>query len=338
MTQPTIAGSWPPRRAAPAPPARARRTLPPAGATRRARRATGRSACPPPRPCRPSCRGPPTRPRRRGCRRRSETRGRGRCRTSSIAIRVGGRCAGHDRAGERGAADEGAGLARVHRSGAPSASSGAAPGMAAPADRSPVHRPCRPRRPLRRRAASVAQLPAREIAGVDQRGFGGFAREQRERLGQQAVAGEDGHAFADRRRARSAGRAAACRCPWPAGRRGRASRCGSARPRTRPGARAHVTAGAPAPLGHAPRPPPAPGSAAGACRPRSRCSAWPRTRRRGAPAAPAASGRGPRRRRGGARRATSAARPSTAVVTSCPPASAAEAERGRRLFDARRAR
>ena len=61
----------------------------------------------------------------------------------------------------------------------------------------------------------------------------GAARHQRERLREQAVAGQDGHALRLRRREASVVPVASCRCPWRAGRRESASRCGSARSRRR---------------------------------------------------------------------------------------------------------
>ena len=59
-----------------------------------------------------------------------------------------------------------------------------------------------------------------------------------ERLGEQRVAGQDGHVLAEAHVHASPARAARRRRRAPAGRRGRARRCGRARPRPPPGARA----------------------------------------------------------------------------------------------------
>ena len=127
--------------------------------------------------------------------------------------------AGHDRAGRaptRGSARRS--CARASRA-APSASSGAARRrLAAPRDRSPVRRPCRPRPRPRRRSPIDARACARRCVGVV--AAARLARQQRERFGQQRRRRRGSPCPRRTRRAASAGRAAACRCPSPAGRRG----------------------------------------------------------------------------------------------------------------------
>ena len=143
----------------------------------------------------------------------------------------------HDRAGDGRGADQRAGLARVHRAQRRRGRAASPRRRRGLADRSPGRRPCRQRPPRPRRCAITRSLRRPSSAGfVACRRR--LAREQRERFGQQPVAGEDRHRLRRTRRATSAVRAAACRCPSPAGRRGSASRCGSARSRTRPAARA----------------------------------------------------------------------------------------------------
>ena len=90
-------------------------------------------------------------------------------------------------------------------------------------------------------AASPTTLTTRSLRADDRRLVGRrLARQQRERFGLQAVAGEYRNAFAVHARAASAVPAAACHRPWPGDRRGSASRCGSARWRTRPATRSNA--------------------------------------------------------------------------------------------------
>ena len=236
--------------------------------------------------------------RRRGCRRRSGTRGRAPRRSARSPSSCAARRAGHDRAGRRGRADQRAGLARVHRA-QPVAVERA---IAEPAaSRSIAWPPTMPHGP----AASATMADRVRAFAAPTAGSRGLARQQRERLGEQRVARQDRLPFAVDDVARSAARAAACRRPSPAGRRGPASRCGSARARTRRAAPAR----APRPTSSAValrrplRPRRARGSAAAACRRRTGCSASPRRRAAGRRGRSGGSARARRPRRCAARRA-----------------------------------
>ena len=175
--------------------ARGRRTRPPGAATRRGRRAPGRSACRRRHPCRRSCRDPldalDVQDVVDDLERESDLGARSDRRPPSARL---GRAA-HDRAGEqptRGSARRS--CACAFRA-APSPSSARAGSGRAQIERLPADHAGTHRR-LRRRSPTRASLRAAQFVAATS-GPRRLAREQRERFGQQRVAGEDRHAFAE---------------------------------------------------------------------------------------------------------------------------------------------
>ena len=150
--------------------ARGRRTARRAAAIRRGRRARDRSACRRRRPCRRSCRGRPTRPRRRGCRPRSGTPGRG----SRRRRRPPRSCASSAPAmiapASADAADQRAGLARVHGPQRRRGRAAFAPAPAACEIERPGRRPSRPRPAASATSATTRSAPVAAPASPPARG------------------------------------------------------------------------------------------------------------------------------------------------------------------------
>ena len=190
-----------------------------------------------------------TRLRRRGCRRRSERRGRCSAPYASTARDRGSLAPAMIAPAAADARISAPGLPRVHRAQAVGVERLRAPGRDRLRDRSPGRRPC----PSARRFGDEpddAQLPLRRrrrVAGPrGSRASSANASVSRPSPARIAIA-------SPWTTCRSAGRAAACRCPSPADRRGSASRCGSTRSRRRPAAPARcASSGARSPaLAHA---------------------------------------------------------------------------------------